>query len=60
MNWRSDDDSVSGDMAAGVAACAMVAASDMLRVVCVDSVIGSGSAVTGLAGICILLMASES
>nr|WP_275679972.1 hypothetical protein [Escherichia coli] len=38
----------------------MVAASDMLRVVCVDSVIGSGSDVTGLAGICILLIASES
>ncbi|EFA9198235.1 TPA: hypothetical protein K8250_004338 [Escherichia coli] len=46
-------------MTAGVAACAMVAASDMLRVVCVDSIIGSGSDVTGLAGICILLMASE-
>ncbi|EOA6964647.1 hypothetical protein [Escherichia coli] len=43
-----------------MAACAMVAASDMLRVVCVDSVIGSGSDVTGLAGICILLIASES
>ncbi|MEF9475082.1 hypothetical protein O2E79_25110, partial [Escherichia coli] len=39
---------------------AMVAASDMLRVVCVDSIIGSGSDVAGLAGICILLMASES
>lgn len=38
----------------------MVAASDMLRVVCVDSIIGSGSDVTGLAGICILLMVSES
>ncbi|EFH3490818.1 hypothetical protein [Escherichia coli] len=43
-----------------MAACAMVAASDMLRVVCADSVIGSGSDVTGLAGICILLIASES
>ncbi|EPB2677847.1 hypothetical protein ACRDM4_001152 [Escherichia coli] len=43
-----------------MAACAMVSASDMLRVVCVDSLIGSGSDVNGLAGICILLMASES